>query len=330
MSRRISVIVPNRNGADTIGICLEALCGSLYDDYEVIVVDDASEDASRMIIKRYPCTLIELDEHSGAAAARNVGAGHASGEILFFTDADCIVSVNTLEKVALAYDRNGENRILGGSYTSLPYDKDFYSTFQSVFINHNELRDIGSPDYVATHAMIINADKFRALGGFNETFLPMIEDVEFSHRAKRGGMELSMIDGLVVRHKFNFNFLRSVRNAFMKSMYWTAYILKSKNIFDDSGTASLGLKANVILTWSLYFILITGIVTSTSLYPVIAAAFVLNVLVNIRLINAMYRARGIIFTLKSVVYYFFVYPIPVGAGAIFGNFMHFNKSIQFG
>jgi len=55
MSPLISVVIPNRNGAATIGRCLEAALGSRYDNFEVIVVDDASEDDSLDQIRRFPC-----------------------------------------------------------------------------------------------------------------------------------------------------------------------------------------------------------------------------------------------------------------------------------
>ena len=84
----ISVIIPNRNGARTLRQCLSAALQSDYPHFEIIVVDDASQDQSTAIVGDYPCRLIELPHHSGAAAARNMGARHSRGGTLFFTDAD--------------------------------------------------------------------------------------------------------------------------------------------------------------------------------------------------------------------------------------------------
>ena len=67
---RISVVIPNRNGAETIGLCLEALFASSHNSFEVVVVDDCSGDNSVAIIKQFPCKLVELTSHVGAAAAR--------------------------------------------------------------------------------------------------------------------------------------------------------------------------------------------------------------------------------------------------------------------
>jgi glycosyltransferase involved in cell wall biosynthesis len=71
MDTFISVVIPNYNNGNTIGKCLEGVLSSKYDRYEVIVVDDASSDNSVEIINRFPCRLIRLEKHAGAAKARN-------------------------------------------------------------------------------------------------------------------------------------------------------------------------------------------------------------------------------------------------------------------
>ena len=96
MDCRLSVIIPNRNGEKTIGLCLDALFQSDHESFEVIVVDDSSTDNSVSIAEKFPCTLVRLDAHYGTATARNRGAQASKGTVLFFTDADCLVRKDTL------------------------------------------------------------------------------------------------------------------------------------------------------------------------------------------------------------------------------------------
>ncbi|MCP4456451.1 MAG: glycosyltransferase family 2 protein, partial [Cytophagales bacterium] len=97
MKDLISIIVPNYNGEETIGKCLDAIYASTNDNFEVVVVDDCSTDGSVGIIRQYPCRLIELKENAGASKARNKGAENCKGDILFFTDADCVFQENTID-----------------------------------------------------------------------------------------------------------------------------------------------------------------------------------------------------------------------------------------
>jgi glycosyltransferase involved in cell wall biosynthesis len=64
MTPLISIIIPNRNGEATIRLCLEAVYRSDYTRFEVIVVDDDSEDRSVAEIERFPCRLVRLDSCS--------------------------------------------------------------------------------------------------------------------------------------------------------------------------------------------------------------------------------------------------------------------------
>lgn len=69
MGKYISIVIPNYNMAATIGLCLEAAFCSDYKNFEVIVVDDHSDDDSVEIIKKFPCKLICLEARSGASKA---------------------------------------------------------------------------------------------------------------------------------------------------------------------------------------------------------------------------------------------------------------------
>lgn len=88
----ISIIVPVYNGEATIRTCVEALLGLDYprDRFEVIIVDNKSIDGTRRIVEGYAVTLLQEAAVQSSYAARNLGIAHASGDILAFTDADCV------------------------------------------------------------------------------------------------------------------------------------------------------------------------------------------------------------------------------------------------
>jgi glycosyltransferase involved in cell wall biosynthesis len=308
----ISVIIPNHNGGATIGECLSAAFESDYENFEVIVVDDASSDDSVKIIKETPAKLIELKEHEGVSVARNTGARSAGGDILLFIDTDCLLTKDVLPLVARSM--GGDSQIIGGTYTPIPADhENFFSTFQSIFVNYNETR--GTPDYIAAHCFAIKRDVFEKTEGFIEnSFMGVaagVEDVELTHRLKRAGHRLKMNPDILVRHIFDFNFSRSMKNAFKKSKVWSMYLLASRGTFSDSGTASRGLKFNVLCYFSsMIFALfyIWGI-------PIVVT---INVLLNRGLVGAFYRTKGSLFAIKASAYYFLVYPLAVGLGALAG------------
>ncbi len=326
---RISVIIPNRDGAETIGLCLEALFASSHNSFEVVVVDDCSGDNSVAIIKQFPCKLVELTSHVGAASARNHGAENSRGDLLFFTDADCLVLQDTLQIAEKGARKAGPRGIVGGTYTCRPADHSFFSMFQSVFINYSELKRTEDPDYIATHAMAIHAATFRAAGGFREKFLPILEDVEFSHRLRRKGCRLRMADGLLVRHIFNYSLAESFRNGYVKAKFWVRYSTLNRDLFNDSGTASHELKTTVLLFPALLLLFLAWLGFPGAIPPTLLLVLLyINLLTNHGLLHLFFKTGGFMFAVPAGIYYMLVYPIAVGAGALAGFVGQLNFQIK--
>jgi len=319
MDKFVSIIIPNYQGGATIGKCLAAAFASRYRNFEIIVVDDCSEDNSIEVIQSFPCKLIRLDRHSGAAQARNTGAAHSKGDILFFTDSDCILQQDTLCIAGQTACLADPKVVIGGTYTCVPFDSSFFSLFQSVFINYSETRELEHPDYIASHAMLIDSRSFQKSGGFSGKFLPILEDVDFSHRLRRAGYRLIMNPAIQVQHIFNFSLYRSLHNAIRKSMYWTIYSIKNGDVLADSGTASIGLKTNVAACFSAALLLLAFVLTENRAFIfIIPLVLAINLFVNRGLLVAFYRAKGFLFVLTATSYYLLLYPLAVGAGVLAG------------
>jgi len=315
----ISLIIPNRNGAGAIGQCLGSIVSNTDRQIEVIVVDDCSTDRSVEIIEQFPVRLIKLEQHVGASGARNIGARNSNGVFLFFIDADCLIQNDTLANVRRAMAENNAGTVIGGTYAREPQGPGFFNEFQSLFVNYFETKRPKAPDYIAAHAFLIAADVFRKSTGFPEEFLPIIEDVEFSHRLRRAGYRLIMDPAIRVKHIFNFNLVRSLRNAVRKTRYWVRYSLSNRDLFADSGTASRELKVNVTACLLCLVLFVTGLVNSEArfLYP-LPIIIGLNGMANRGLIRAFAETKGAFFAVLAYTYYTTLYALAVGAGALLG------------
>ena len=97
----ITVIIPVYNGATVIEDCLAALVRQTVkrDRYEIIVVDDGSIDLTLTHARKYEDVRTVTQPHGGPAAARNHGVTLAKGELVVFTDADCVPDRCFLEKI---------------------------------------------------------------------------------------------------------------------------------------------------------------------------------------------------------------------------------------
>jgi len=315
----ISIVIPVRNGARALDACLRAACAAALPDGEVVVVDDGSTDDSAAIVSRHPCRLVRLEGKRGASAARNAGADAARGDVLFFTDADCILGPHTLPRAAAALEAAGPRMVVGGTYETFPYDPGFFPAFQAVFVNYHETRRPEDPDYVATHAMAIRTADFLASGGFDEQFLPILEDVEFCHRLRRDGYRLRMDPLVLVRHSFGFGLSGSLRNAARKVRYWARYSLRNRDLFADSGTASRRLKAAGALAGLCWISVATAAILRfpPALLP-LPLLILAAIAANGGLVRAFHAAGGSLFALAATGYLVLIYPVAIAVGAAQG------------
>jgi glycosyltransferase involved in cell wall biosynthesis len=108
----ISIIIPTFNRASIIGITLDSILAQTYANWECIVVDDGSTDATEELLQKYMLDdrfqFIKNNRSKGAPGARNTGLLKATGEFIFFFDSDNSMEPNTLQVLA---DEIREHRV---------------------------------------------------------------------------------------------------------------------------------------------------------------------------------------------------------------------------
>lgn len=178
----VSVIIPNYNYAKTLGACLEAVLGQSHPPHEVIVVDDASTDASREIARRHPCTLLESAVNHGVSAARNRGVAASSGEILFFLDSDVAPAPDAVEAAVAALTADPGLGCVHGVLAPEPlFDDGPVERYHALHAHYWRWRGAGE---VTTAVFALGAmprAAFEAAGPFDEN-LRDSEDIEYSNR----------------------------------------------------------------------------------------------------------------------------------------------------
>jgi glycosyltransferase involved in cell wall biosynthesis len=101
----LSIIVPVMNMDKTIRKTMDSLLKLDYpkENLEIIVVDGRSRDKTREIVKEYPVILVD-QEGKGLNAARNTGIKYSTGDIVAYTDGDCIIPIDWAKKIVINFD----------------------------------------------------------------------------------------------------------------------------------------------------------------------------------------------------------------------------------
>ncbi len=181
---RISVIIPVHNGAKTLGKTLASLFAQTRQPDEVIVVNDRSTDDFRSVIQPYAERLTLLDSpRVGAAAARNVGVAHATGDVFFFCDADLALEPQLLERLVVALEKDLEAAF---AYCAFRWNEKIFAqrAFDPIAMRWN--------NYISTMSLVRRA----AFPGFDEA-LSRFQDWDLWLTViERGGRGISVSDVL--------------------------------------------------------------------------------------------------------------------------------------
>lgn len=151
----VSVIIPTYNRADKLRSAIESVFTQTYENIQLIVVDDGSEDHTALVIKDYPQAEYVIQKHAGQAAARNTGLKTSRGSIVASLDSDDVWSptflqrcVNKLEADQLDFvfanwvqeAKSGDWDFLSGDPFLMPYFKNIKDGW--VTLTYPELRRI--------------------------------------------------------------------------------------------------------------------------------------------------------------------------------------------
>src|SRR3954468_20412746 len=117
MSHDVSVIIPVYNGSNEIRRSVESVLAQSRRPAEIIIVDDGSTDGTAELVQGYgPAVRLVRQVNAGAAAARNCGARHASGDWLAFLDHDDEWLPNKLDLQAQALEADPAARLCYSAY----------------------------------------------------------------------------------------------------------------------------------------------------------------------------------------------------------------------
>jgi len=216
--RLISVIVPNYNGEKTISLCLKAIYQSSCQNFEVIVVDDASTDESREVIRKFDCQLISLANNRGPAYARNAGAAKAKAEILVFVDSDVCLPRDALEEIKDIFDAEKNLSAVVGMPDKFCKFKNITSQHFNLRVHFNYLRMPKVISILYGSICSVRKKAFLGVSGFDTRLKKAgIEDNDLGYRLTEHGYKIRLNKKIQINHYKKMSFLKLLKNDFWRS-----------------------------------------------------------------------------------------------------------------
>ena len=234
---KVSVIVCSYNGGQTLEACLRSLKKIDYPDYEVVVVDDGSTDHTKEILSHHPWVNAIYQTNHGLSVARNVGAAAATGEIIAYTDSDCMADPDWLYYLVGTL-LSGNYAGVGGPNISPPAQNWHQACVAAApgGPSHVLLTDVVA-EHIPGCNMAFYRWAFEKVGGFDPEYRKAGDDVDFCWRLQQEGEVIAFSPSAIVWH-----YRRFTLKAFRKQQegYGEAEsLLRFKHLvfFGPTGTA---------------------------------------------------------------------------------------------
>ena len=198
---KVSVIVPVYNAESTLADCINSLLELDYpkENRELIFVDNASTDKSADLLRQFGGEgKILFERKKGSAAARNRGVSTARGDVVAFTDSDCVVDKDWLRKIVVPLEDDGVG-IVGGRILAKRPCNEIEESGEAIH-DHGKAINEYKPPYVITMNWASRLSVLNEVGLFDERFMRG-QDVDLSWRIFRNGYRLVYEPQAIVHHE---------------------------------------------------------------------------------------------------------------------------------
>lgn len=219
---KISVVVPVYNGGEMIATCLRAINNQQGIDratIEIIVVDDASTDSGAKEAETLCDQMIILKNNSGAATARNTGAGAASGDIIVFVDSDVILEPYLLSTFLTVFEKDDRVVAAVGCYSEKPADKKFLNIYHNTFTRYHHDQSLKEIDWFWGGISAVRKEAFFQVGGFDERYQGASgEDLALGRILFDRGYKTVYVPEAQGAHAHQFTILNMLKNDYLKAV----------------------------------------------------------------------------------------------------------------
>jgi len=208
---KVSVVVCAYNAERTMAPCLTSLEKLTYPNYEVVVVNDGSTDRTQEIAERYDSIRLINQENKGLSVARNVGIAAATGEIVAFTDSDCVADPDWLTYLVTTFIRSGRSVVGGPNFP--PPEESLVPAV--VAVSPGGPTHVLLNDEVAEHIpgcnMAFRKTALEEINCFDPVFHAAGDDVDLCWRLQNQGYQIGFSPAAVVWH-FRRNTVKAYLN----------------------------------------------------------------------------------------------------------------------
>ncbi|OGO07564.1 MAG: hypothetical protein A2Y92_06100 [Chloroflexi bacterium RBG_13_57_8] len=202
---KVSIIVPTRNRSHLVGFTIDSILKQTVRDFELIVVDDCSEDDTEKVVKSFNDVRIRYFRHDNArlvAANRNYGMSQAKGEYIAFCDDDDLWLPEKLEKQLVEFEKDSTLDMVCSNGVFFNDTGDLGLMYEKSWDNYLTYDIVLKKRPVQTSTVVLRKGVIDDIGGMNtDPAFYVHQDYEFWLRITRGEYKILYLDVPLIRYR---------------------------------------------------------------------------------------------------------------------------------
>jgi len=328
----VSIIIPVYNGGESFHRCMASIARIETVPNEVIVVANGDTDNSWQVAQQFGAMVIRLPDPIGPAKARNIGSAAATGDLLFFVDADVEVEPDAIAQIISLFQGDPNLAAAIGSYDDSPGESNFLSQYRNLFHHYTHQTACEEASTFWGACGVIRRDIFQQLQGFDERYRkPCVEDIELGYRIKRAGYQIRLCKTLQVKHLKRWDAFSIIKtDFFQRALPWTELIWRDRHLLND-----LNLQTSSRVSVGLIYALFVALAASVWWVNALAVGLIIGLLLGIlnRSVYCFFSGkRGLWFALQTIPWHwlYFAYSgLAFGIGSIRYHLLHKQNVAKF-
>ena len=327
MKLDISVIMPVYNGVDFIVKSLPPLIEMRQrgEILEVIVVDDGSTDGSEKIAEQMGARIMSSGGRLGPGGARNQAAATASGDVLWFVDADVVLHEDSARCLVRGFE-DQEVVAVFGSYDNHPPAQNFFSQYKNLVHHYYHQHASDEAQTFWSGCGAIRREAFLVAGGFDvERYkYPSIEDIELGHRLIKAGGRIRLVREVQCTHLKVWRFGNLIHTEiFRRAIPWSRLIVTSGDGIPNDLNVGMAEQARAIVAavmfLSLLLVLLGWLHPGWLLFTV-----AVTLVANLEIAGFFARRGGLVFACGALAFHqiYYIYSASSFAWVLFEQVLY--------
>lgn len=270
---------------------------------EIIVVDDSSTDDTASIAAGMGARVIPSGGRLGPGAARNQAAQQATGDTLWFVDADVVVHDDAVTYLVDGFSEAGIVAVFG-SYDDRPAARNFLSQYKNLVHHYYHHRGRKEATTFWSGCGAVRKDAFLQAGGFDvERYTrPSIEDIELGYRLREAGGRILLIPEFQSTHLKEWRFINLIHTeVFRRAIPWSRLMFEQPEMGSDLNVSSsermrAGLAGLVFIS---LVIAVAGLIPWWTVVILLGGAAAMNT----GLLSLFYQRKGFAFAVMGFLFH---------------------------